>query len=95
MTNKQYWAIRNDDEYLYLKYLTESGSGFILIKVMYLHLIGKKFIRRYKNCYIIKKCFMQYIDGILYIQHCKEFKEGYLNDILQSEMDLRLLQINK
>lgn len=78
VTSKDYWEIKRSEEYIYLKYLSASGVGQMLVKFEYLQRYYKQFLKRLKGCWIIKQVYMIYEDGIVYITRNKDFKEGYL-----------------
>ena len=44
VTSKDYWEIKRSEEYIYLKYLSVSGVGQMLVKLEYLQRYYKQFV---------------------------------------------------
>lgn len=78
ITNKDYWAIKESKTYIYIKYMSNSGNGKFIVKLEYFQRYYKQFVKRFKNCWIIKQVYMQYEEGVIYFTRNTNFKEGWL-----------------
>ena len=75
MTYKKYWEIKNSPPlYVYIKYLTPSGSGQLLIKMTALEELKKKIERLYfKKCEVIKQVYMKIEDNKLFFARSNKY----------------------